>query len=130
MAKFTTETRRAFYQALAAGMTQAEAAAEAKVSLRSVKGWLAKGRKAKVGEHADFAAAVDALAVAGKTGRGDLTPEEHRELVAERCRNGSDQALKLYWEMIRADSDEDEEAPADPLAEYDTDELAARRAAQ
>jgi transposase len=115
--KFTTERRSVILASLAEGLTQVEAAARSEVTSRALKGWIARGRKESDGVYADFAAAVDAVLTAGQRKSEDLTEAEHRALVAERCRNGSDTALKLYWEMIRAHR-EPEEAETDTPEDF------------
>lgn len=95
-------------------LTRAEAAAG---------GAPAPGRR----PYAAFAAAVDAVLAAGVHKTAVMTPEEHRALVAERCRNGSVEAMRLYWRMLVADLTRTSQQPAvkDPLAELD--ELSQRR---
>lgn len=108
-------------------MSFAEAAEAAEVRLGTAQGWRARGKREAEGPYAEFTAAVE-RALVRETVEA-MSPEEHRQKVSEVARRGNVQALKLYWEMIRADQEPAEsEAPADPLD--DLDELVARRAAR
>lgn len=124
---FVPENCAAVVARIEVGLSVAEAAEGAGLKLATVRGWIARGRREEEGTYAEFAAAVTEALGAPKLEA--MTPEEHRAKVSEVARKGNVQALKLMWEMIRADRDADEDAerPADPLEEID--ELAARRAA-
>lgn len=109
-------------------MSFAEAAEAAGVRLGTAQGWRARGKREAEGPYADFTAAVEG-ALKRETVEA-MSPEEHRQKVSEVARRGNVQALKLYWEMIRADSDSkssERERPAEPFGEFD--ELAGRRGA-
>lgn len=124
--KFTPENRAGLIERTAAGVSLPDAARDLEIRLPTVKGWITKGRKEASGPHFDFVNAMDAAREQAKADPEPMTPEEHRLKVSEVARKGSVQALKLYWEMIRADQDADEtEEPANPLAAVD--ELAQRR---
>ncbi len=127
--KFTPEIRGALIERFAGGATVEEAARAADLSTKTLKRWLTRGRR-EDGEFAEFTAAVENAREQARNRPDPMTPEEHRLVVSESARNGSVQAMKLYWEMICADRDEDaaEEAPTDPLEALD--ELAAKRAAR
>lgn len=110
-------------------MTFADAVKGSGYKLATARGWLARGRRESEGEYAEFAAAVERARADHKLEA--MTPAEHRQKVSEVARGGNVAALKLYWEMIRADEDADpneDQAPADPLASLD--ELATRRRAR
>ncbi len=126
--KFTPEIRGALIERFAAGVTVEEAARAADVSTKTLKRWLTRGRREEQGEFATFLTAVEEAREQARSRPDPMTPEEHRLAVSESARNGSVQAMKLYWEMICADRDEAEEAPTDPLEALD--ELAAKRAAR
>lgn len=124
--KFLPENRAAVIARLEVGQTLRKAAEAADLRYPTVQGWVARGRREGSGEYADFARAVAEATDQPKLEA--MTPEEHRIKVSEVARKGNVQALKLYWEMIRADlnADEDEEKQQDPLA--GVDQLAAQRA--
>ena len=129
MTKFTAANRAALAERVSAGVTMKDAAAEVGLSLRTVKTWLAKGRKEAAGPYAEF---VERIAAARKEAAARPEPMDAEELiirVSEMVRNGSVQAAKLRWEMICAElnADETEEQEEPPLAALD--ELAQRRAA-
>lgn len=111
-------------------MTFAEAAEAAEIKLGTAQGWRARGKRETEGPYHEFTKAVE-RALHQETVE-PMTPEEHRLKVAEVARKGNVQALKLYWEMIRADQeatdDGEQEAPQNPLSEVD--ELAQLRTAR
>lgn len=118
-------------QAISGGASIADAAVQAGVSERTVKNWLTKGRREPGTEYAAFAERVDALRAERElpdTSRMD--EDELFEVVSGACRKGSVAAMKLLWEMLRADQnfDEDDEADRDPLKDFD--ELAVKRQAR
>jgi hypothetical protein len=124
---FRPEARAAIIARLEVGLTFKEAAAAAGIKVPTAQGWLARGKRETKGDYAEFADAVERA----KSGPGieAMTPEEHRLKVSEIARRGSVQALKLYWEIIRADregDDDEDQKPKDSLDEID--ELARRRA--
>lgn len=127
--KFTPENRAALIERTSAGISLADAARDLEIRLPTVKSWITKGRKQTSGPYFAFVIEIDAARIKAAAAPEAMTPEEHRLKVAELCRKGSIAALKLYWEMLRADqnADETEDEPANPLAAVD--ELAQRRAA-
>ena len=121
--KFTPESRAIVVHELTTGLNLVEAARAAGLNEHTLKNWLTRGRKDESGDYADF---NDAVEEARKTALPEpLTEEEHRRIVSAVARKGSVQALKLYWEMIRADQDQ-AESQTEPLDAVD--ELASRRA--
>lgn len=125
--KWTPEIRAELVKGTSEGLILADACKAAGVSERSVKGWLARGRREGSGDYFEFASAIE-QARAAVAGREEaMTAEELFVVVSRTARRGSVQAMKLYWEMICADQDSDEgEKPAQPFDEFD--ELAQRRA--
>lgn len=125
VSQFVPENRAAVVARLELGQALDDAAEAAGLKSATVRGWIARGRREEEGEYREFAEAV--TTARSETQIEAMTPEEHRIKVSEVARRGNVQALKLYWEMILADRnpDEDEDKDASPLAEVD--ELAARR---
>jgi hypothetical protein len=122
---FRPEARAAIIARLELGMTFKESVEAAGIKIPTAQGWLARGKRESDGDYADFAAAVERAKAS--LGVEAMTAEEHRQKVSEVARRGNVQALKLYWEMILADRNPDEDEKAkDELEEID--ELAARRA--
>lgn len=123
--KFTAEAQDALLERFAAGCSIPDACASVGISQKTVKGWLTRGRQEDDGPYAVFAAAVDDV-----RGHAELPSamdaDELAQVVSEAARRGNTQAMKLRWEMLRAEAPEDEAPAADPFAEFD--ELAARRA--
>jgi transposase len=124
--KFTPEMRGALIERFAVGCTVADAASAVGVSEMTVKRWLARGRREKGTEYSQFTDAVDRAREEVKNRPEPMDAEELARVVSTAARKGNTQAMKLRWEMIRADRDEDQDQePADPIDELD--ELAARR---
>jgi IS30 family transposase len=126
--KFTAENRGAILDLLADGISLRDACREVGINEKTVKGWLTRGRKEGDGDYAEFAVAVDASRQEAAEAEAPMNGDELRLVVSRAAKNGSVQAQKLYWEMLRAGEDPGEEEEADPLAELD--ELAERRVAQ
>lgn len=114
-------------EAIEAGASVADAALQAGISARTVHSWIARGRAESQGAHHDFAEAVDTAWRARElpSSSGPLSEREHRLLVSTAARAGSVAAMRLYWEVIKADRKSREPAPG-PLDQVD--ELARRRA--
>jgi len=110
--------------AVEAGCSLADAARQAGVAERTVKRWLARGRREQAGAHQEFTEAVEKVWAARELPSSDEPMDGHelRVSVSEAARAGSVPAMKLYWEMLLADR----ERRPNPLAEFD--ELARRRA--
>lgn len=127
--KFTPDIRGGLIERVAAGASQADAARAVGITLPTFKKWLQRGRKEGEGEYADFAKAIAAAREQARNRPEPMTAEELRLEVSKAARRGSVQAMKLYWEMIRGeDEDEGGDEEADPLDELD--EVAAKRAAR
>lgn len=128
--KFTPERRATLVCLFNEGLTMREAASEAEVTERTLKGWLARGRRESSGTFHDFAAAVDGAREHAAAREKPMDEAELRLVVSRAARRGSVQAQKLYWEMIRADDDEAEAQPPKTAFEAldEGDELAQRRA--
>ena len=110
--------------AIRGGCSLADAARQVGVAPRTVKRWLARGRREQAGAHHDFTEAVEAVWRARELPSSDEPMHGHelRVSVSEAARAGSVPAMKLYWEMLLADR----ERRPNPLDEFD--ELARRRA--
>jgi hypothetical protein len=98
--------------ALRAGASVAAAARAGGVAEHTVRTWIKAGRREPEGRFGPFAAAFDGrqrarLTVLEPTAFGPLTHPEWEELLAEQCRRGNVQALKLWREL------HPEEEPAD-----------------
>jgi len=107
-----------------------DAARRVGVAERTVKHWLTRGRREPGSVYAGFLAEVEG-ARDGAGDVGEMGEGEFREAVARAVREGSVPAMKLMWEMLRADQadpDAKNEKPVDPLAEFD--QLAQRRSAR
>ena len=124
MTSFTSD-HGAVLGAVEAGCSLRDAAREAGVAERTVKRWLARGRREEAGEHRDFTEAVEAAWQARELPSSDPPMDGHelRVSVSEAARAGSVPAMKLYWVMLLADRER--RAPTS-LDEFD--ELARRRA--
>ena len=112
-------------EAIRAGASVADAAREAGLSPRTVQRWLARGRREQAGAHRDFTEAVEAAWRARELPPSDepMGDGELRVAVSEAARAGSIPAMRLCWEMLRADR---ERRAPNALDEFD--ELARRRA--
>jgi transposase len=119
--KFTPETRGALLERVAAGVSLRDACRAVGLRDGTVKGWLARGRQEGSGPYSEFAEAIDQARQAAKDRPQPMDADELAQVVSEMARNGSVQAAKLRWEMLRA-SEGGERAPGDIL-----DELEARR---
>ncbi|MDQ3647479.1 MAG: hypothetical protein M3433_02640 [Actinomycetota bacterium] len=121
---FTPEVRGALIERTAAGVSMRDACRVLELREKTVAGWLARGRREDSGPYADFVRAIEAAREDARSRPEPMTVEEHRLAVSEAARQGSVQALKLYWEMLRA---RDTEEPAVPGPVSKIDELAAKR---
>lgn len=113
------------------GVSLADACRDLEVSEKTVRGWLTRGRSEADGAYHDFAVAVDEAREVARAQVPPMDEDELRSVVARSARKGSVQAMKLYWEMIRApnrDADADAKK-GDPFEALDAgDELAQIRA--
>ncbi len=125
--RFTPEVRGALLERVAAGVSMADACRAVGVREKTVKGWLTRGRREGAGVYADFAAAVEAARELARSRRPPMDADELARVVSDQARAGSVAAMKLRWEMLRADlAATAGSAPvAYPLAEVD--ELARKR---
>lgn len=127
--KFTPENRAEILERTALGLTQADIARELDIRLPTLKKWIARGRREDTGAYADFSRAYEAAREEAKARPEPMDEAELLIVVSEAARRGSVQAMKLRWEMICADRED--EADAEPLEDSfaPIDELAERRAA-
>ena len=116
--KFTPANRETFAALTEDGLTIADAARVTGIGEKTAKRWLARGRRETSGEYRDFADAVERAREARDEAEPPLDQAELKAVVSRAARKGSVQAMKLRWEMLRA-----EELPApepdDPFAELD-----------
>lgn len=126
MSKFTPSTRGALIERFAAGCTIRDAAKASEISEKTLKTWLAQGRRDTEGPFAEFVEAVEAARQEAHDRPEPMDADELARVVSHSARKGNTSAMKLRWEMILADRRPTEEEAEDPLA--DIDELAARRA--
>lgn len=142
--KFTPETRDHIVEIIGEGRPLREAAYSAEVAEKTLKNWIARGRSERdEGLDTDYVTFVEAIEGAREEHRDRAKPMTLEELeleVSRSAKNGSVQAQKLYWEMIRVkdfpDPDKDkeggqEQAPQGAVDSFDAldgeDELARRR---
>jgi hypothetical protein len=119
--RFTPEARTAILARVELGVSFNEAAQASGIAVKTAKGWLARGRKEKVGDYADFARAIDeARHAAIDPPRAD-DRRGARPGGSQMARKGSVQAGKLRWEMLRS-----EEVPDQAKGDI-IDELEAKR---
>lgn len=107
--KFTPEARGALLERFAAGVSLRDACRALELRERTVKGWLTRGRRESSGDYADFATAVDEARQAARDRPEPMTADELQRVVSETARKGSVQAQKLYWEMLRAGHEGDDD---------------------
>lgn len=127
-ALFTPENRGAVLQGVRAGLTIGEAAERAGLASQTVRNWLSAGR-AEDGTgspHALFAEAVDEAREEAAT--SELSESEFHATLNRAVRNGSVQALRLWWAINQPDSDDRERLP-DAIDELRAQRAARRRAA-
>jgi len=87
--------------ALRVGVSLADACRHASVSDRTVRHWIARGRREPGTAYATLACEVDAA----RETAGDVGPMDEAELrrvVSRAAKAGSMPAMKLLWEMHRA----------------------------
>ncbi len=110
--KFTTERRTQIIEAVAAGVSIADAANAAGVRHTTLKEWLAKGRADDApDDFAAFAAAVDGARRASDERPEPMTRDELKHVVSDMARRGSVNAAKLYADIL----DREDEANDDPV---------------
>jgi transposase len=109
--------------AVRAGQTLDAAAAQAGISIATVRTWARRGRKDPEGRFGEFARALDAAREASRGDPSALDRSEFERHLAKAIRGGSVQAMKLWATLHRED-----DAPAEPGDEFERfDELAKRR---
>lgn len=115
--RFTAEARGGVLQGLYGGLTLVEACGRAGVPVKTVKGWLTRGRAESETAYATFAQAVDeARDVAA---RADMALPEFRGHLNKAVRAGSIAAMRLWLDVF------DRQDGREPDA---VDELLRRRA--
>lgn len=110
--------------AVRAGATLDAAAAQASVSVHTVRDWARKGRKEPGGRYAEFA--TDLAAARGRPARlesSEMDWDEFEAHLAKAVRAGSVQAMRVFASLHRPDAEAG--AQADGFARFD--ELATRR---
>src|SRR4051794_20692445 len=121
---FTPDRRAELVRLLASGRNMEESCAAVEVSRPTVTRWLARGRREKNTDAAQFAAEVDAI----REGRADpgLSESDLVRLLERSARNGSVRAIELLLRRLDRDRQLAPAATGDEFAEID--ELARRRA--
>ena len=117
--KWTADHREAFINLTRSGLGIADAARETGVREKTAKGWLARGRQETSGEYRDFTDAVEAARLERDQAEQPMDPDELKLVVSRAAKKGSVRAMKLRWEMIRAEQQPGSE-PADPFAALDS----------
>jgi hypothetical protein len=96
--RFTAANAAYIAEQVRKGRSLAEVCEELDLRLKTVEGWLTRGRKEiEALPYANFAAAVDQARIAAAQdalGRDDFETE-----LAKAVRKGSVQALKLWWQV-------------------------------
>jgi len=124
--RFTEQNRAVLLELFADGLSVRDAAKAAEINEKTVKTWITRGNKEKSGLYAEFALRVRECRLEAEQAELPMDEGEFRLVVSRSAARGNTQAMKLYWEMLRAASaGEEPEEPADPIDELD--ELAARR---
>jgi hypothetical protein len=86
------------------GLCLSDAAQAVGVPASTARSWLARGRAARHGPHADFAAAVErARAQAERVSTAPMSEAELRAKLTRMVRLGSIRAARIYWGILRAD---------------------------
>jgi hypothetical protein len=101
--KFTPEIRGALVERTAAGVSLADSCRAVGLRLNTVKGWLSRGRQERDGVYGDFARAIREARKAARDRPTPLDADELAQVVSEMARQGSVQAAKLRWEMLRSE---------------------------
>jgi len=101
--RFTPEIRGGLIERAAAGVSLRDACRALDVRASTVKGWITRGRREAEGAYADFVGALEEARQEARDRPGPMTRDELRCEVARSARAGSVQAMKLAWEMLRAD---------------------------
>ncbi len=120
-----------FLELIGDGASFKDACREMGVQEKTVRNWLARGRKEDDGKYAEFATIFDTAKEEVEQQEGPLTREEWEVLTSRAARAGSVQALKLYDEYLRRGGEgEDDEDDFDALDGETEDELEERRRAK
>ena len=126
--KFNPDNCQAFAECIFDGLTIEEAARSIKVGQKTVKNWLARGRREDDGPYADFADAVDRVRQEREKREQAMDEDELRLVVSRSAKAGSVAAQKLLWEMIRVSDKDSDKEPKDAFESLDAeDELASAR---
>ncbi|MEK6272975.1 MAG: hypothetical protein AABM42_10070 [Actinomycetota bacterium] len=123
---YTPEARQVLMARIAArleyGVSLPDAATAEGARPETVRTWLRRGRREDSGPYADFAQAIEQARERCASRPEPMDADELAQVVSEMARNGSVQAAKLRWEMLRTPNGQ-EQPDADEF-----DELKARRA--
>lgn len=138
--KFTPQTRAALVAHIRQGGALAQACRESDIGVKTVEGWITRGRRDRVteavlgegvlSEYAEFAKSVDAareLAAAEVVTEGDVV-----KMLERAAKKGSVSAMKILlgrFEKQRKAADGEGQSD-DPFDDLEGDELAPRRAAR
>lgn len=123
----TSDLRERLLVMIGGGATVDRLAEAAGVTPRTIKRWLAEGRRDPGGELGGLAKAFDSAPEPVQLGAGVMTDEEFELHLAAAIRRRDVRAMKIYEDrrLKRDGGDEQSANPVDPLAELD--ELAAWR---
>jgi transposase-like protein len=97
-------------EALVAGVSVADAARQHRIASRTIDRWLARGREDPESKYGPFAAAVDKARAERELpppGQRPADPAELRLLISKAARIGNVQAMRLLWEVHRAENGDD-----------------------
>ena len=133
--KFTPQTRAALVAHIRQGGALAQACRESDIGVKTVEGWITRGRRdlateGILSEYAEFAESVDAareLADAEVVTEGDVV-----KMLERAAKKGSVSAMKILlgrFERQRKAADGEGQSD-DPFDDLEGDELAPRRAAR
>lgn len=112
--KFEQPARLKIVAAVGAGVSLADAARAADISPETLRGWVRRGRREPSGAYRDFADAIEeARAEAQGRAAEVMDKDELGRVAARAARRGSVQAMKLIWEMLKAEPDEPTDDPFD-----------------
>ena len=98
------EVRGLLVASVAAGLSLPEACVQAGMSEATVRTWLRKGRGGEE-RYTAFAREIAEARNVATSQPEPMTEGELLEAVSAAAKKGSVQAMKLYWEMLRADED-------------------------
>lgn len=116
--KFTPENRAVIIAQVRVGGTLESAGRELGIRLKTIQGWLTRGRRERDGDYTDFAQAIEEARLARQ--RAGMDEDEFDRHLAKAVRAGSVQAMRLWADLhIKGKVKDDAAEPADPFEELE-----------